>query len=106
MDDYQTLDDLNIEKDTKIILKFFYCPMIQILVKTWLGSTFCLEVETSNTIEYVKKLLEKKNGIKTYYQRLIFAGKTLDDNKTIDYYCIPGEGLLDLVFYLSLRLRG
>ena len=106
LDDYQTLDDLNIEKDTKIILKFFYCPMIQILVKTWLGSTFCLEVETSNTIEYVKKLLEKKNGIKTYEQRLIFAGKTLDDNKTIDYYCIPGEGLLDLVFHLSLRLRG
>ena len=106
LDNYLTLDDLNIENKKKIIFTIFYCRLIPILVKTWLGSSFYFEVETSNTIEYVKKLLEKNYGIKTYENRLIFAGKTLDDNKTIDYYCIPGEASLDLVFHISLRLRG
>ena len=78
------------------------CQGMQIFVKTVSGKTITLDVSECETLRMVKSKIEEKDGTPVEQQRLILAGRQLEDDRTLSDYSVQKKSTLHLV----LRLRG
>ena len=96
-------DDLLINTIKKgDLIKVYPRITYQIFVKTLTGKTITVDVDPNDTIELLKILIRFKEGIPLFQQNIVFAGRQLEDNRTIRDYNIQKESTVHLI----LRLRG
>jgi ubiquitin C len=102
LEDDRVLSDYNIQKDSTVNLLLRLRGGMQVFVKTLTGRTMTINVEGVNTVAELKEKITAREGIPAEQQRLVFAGKNLEDDKVLNDYNIQKESTINLL----LRLRG
>lgn len=93
--DDRTLKYYNIQAGSTLHLYLILRGRIH--VKTQTGKMIALEVAPEDTIENVKKKMFEEKGIAVECTHMVYAGKVLEDQRTLVDYNIRRESILHLI---------
>ncbi|OMJ85916.1 hypothetical protein SteCoe_12692 [Stentor coeruleus] len=102
LEDGRTLIDYNIQKKSSLVLHLRLRGGMQLFIKALTGKTIIIEAETIDSIRTIKTKIEEKENIPYEQQRIIFAGKELEDHKCLNDYNYQKSSTLHIV----IRQRG
>ena len=77
-------------------------PVIQLFVKSLTGRVIVVNVTIMDSVRTLKAMIEREEGISSDEQRLVYAGKQLEDGRILLDYNIQRDSTIDLL----LRARG
>ncbi|CAF2118494.1 unnamed protein product [Rotaria magnacalcarata] len=91
--DDRTLSGYNIQRESTLhLVGRMAGPHCCLNIKTLAGRTISMVAGSNIPIEHVKKHLQDEEGIPADQQRLIYAGKELESERTLEDYNISGCG--------------
>ena len=102
LEDYRSLSNYNIANGSTVQLVFRLRGGLVLFIKTLTGKTLQIQGDYENTIEELKENIHQKEGIPLDDIRLVFAGKQLEDGRTLADYNILSYSVIHIV----LRLKG
>lgn len=97
MEDGKTVTDYFITNDSEIFLTMMTCTNIQIRIKMVIGLSLEMEVDSTKSLGDLKLMIERSKGIPVDRQRLVFAGKQLDNSSTLEYNNIENGATIHLL---------
>ena len=95
-----TLSENGVQRDATLNLALCMSggSRMEIYIKTASGNTITVQIEATNTVAELKEKIYEQHGIPPDRQMLIFAGKELEDSRTLAQYNIQRATTLHLVF--------
>jgi ubiquitin C len=97
LEDSMKLADYNFKNESIIDLTVKLLGGLQIFIKTLSGKTITVNIEATDTIRRIKEIIQTKEGIPFELQRIVFAGRYLENERTLDYYNFHKDSTLHLI---------
>ena len=101
LEDGNTLQDYSIQKDSTLHLVLRLRGGTQVFVKTMEGRNITFDVDLTDKIESLRAKIQDKEGIPPDEQRLVFAGKQLENGNTLEDYSIKRHSIIHLLGWID-----